>query len=418
MLTSQTANNKATSRDGRGGALLLDGPTGYVSITDCTFQNNSAGYGGGAVFFNGSTGYVSITDCTFQNNSATSRDGRGGAVLLENSPGYMYVSITDCTFQSNRAGYRGGAVVLNVSIGYVNITNCTFQNNRAVNGGAGSFHFTYNVYIRNCTFLNNRANFDGGAVHINLGTLVIVEKSTLFNNNAVRGAAVYASNTFLTLQEVIVEKNYCSCNGYPMVRGGAIYFNRMTVRIIGDTITGSQFLSNSPLGAIIGEDGLLQLYGNVSFYNNTGENGGAISLSNSVRLYFNNNCTVEFFRNFATVGYGGAIYIDRGSLAIERPFSFCSVVFITDSTFDKVISSITFRYNHAQQGGHAVYATPIYRCNCIQENQFSSKCTNLTRYFTITPLPEDLNDIQVLSFPTYVQLCNCSDPDLCNHRSV
>ena len=34
--------------------------------------------------------------------------------------------------------------------------------------------------------------------------------------------------------------------------------------------------------------------------------------------------------------------------------------------------------------------------------------------FSITPLPQDLNDTQVLSFPTYVQLCGCSNPDLCN----
>ena len=38
----------------------------------------------------------------------------------------------------------------------------------------------------------------------------------------------------------------------------------------------------------------------------------------------------------------------------------------------------------------------------------------MTSYFTITPLPQDLDDIQVLSFPRYVQLCSCSDPDLCN----
>ena len=61
-----------------------------------------------------------------------------------------------------------------------------------------------------------------------------------------------------------------------------------------------------------------------------------------------------------------------------------------------------------------MYTTPIYGCSCIQTNQNSLKCENVTSYFTITPLPQDRNDIQVLSFPTYVQLCNCSDPDLCN----
>ena len=59
--------------------MLLEGSTGNFSITNCTFQNNSATYEGGAVTFWGSTGNVSITNCTFQNNSASD----GGAVSLE-----------------------------------------------------------------------------------------------------------------------------------------------------------------------------------------------------------------------------------------------------------------------------------------------------------------------------------------------
>ena len=196
-----------------------------------------------------------------------------------------------------------------------------------------------------------------------------------------------------------------------MIRGGAIYFNGMTVDIIGDTITGSQFLSNSPLGAITGEFGLLLLQGNVSFNNNIGENGGAISLSNA-QLTFDNHCTVEFSRNVAT-GYGGAIYSDGGPSTKDRAFSFCTIVFNSDSS-SYVSSSITFTSNHAQQGGHAVYATPIYGCSCIQTIQYSNKCENVANHFTITPLPQDLNNTQVLSFPTYVQLCGCSDPDVCN----
>ena len=75
--------------------------------------------------------------------------------------------------------------------------------------------------------------------------------------------------------------------------------------------------------------------------------------------------------------------------------------------------SITFTNNHAQQGGHAVYATPIYNCN---NNCFSivpldldpiecNSSPNLTSYFTITSLPGDSSDLQILTFPTDVHLC-------------
>ena len=443
----QNNTSTATNPNGYGGAVLFGGSTGDVSITNCTFQNNSATNGGGAVLLDGSTGNVSITNCTFQNNSVTNFYGVGGAVVFGGPTGN--VSITDCTFQNNSAGYTGGAVCLEGSTGNVNITNCTFHNNSATDvdasfggavglavstgnvsitkctfqnnsalygGGAVLYESTGYISITNCIFQNNSATFDGGAVWLHRADIMIIDKSTFINNTAVRGAAVYASNDYsignLTLQEVIVENNHCSCNGYPMIRGGAIYFSVMIVDIIGDTITGSQFLSNSPLGAITGENGFLHLYGNVSFYNNIGENGGAISLSDNVPLYFHNGSTVEFSRNVAT-GYGGAIYSDGGPSTKERAFSFCTIVFITDSDYYEG-GPITFTGNHAQQGGHAVYASPIYECSCVQTIQYSFWCENMASSFTITPLPQDLNDIQVLSFPTYLQLCGCSDPDLCN----
>ena len=46
-----------------------------------------------------------------------------------------------------------------------------------------------------------------------------------------------------------------------------------------------------------------------------------------------------------------------------------------------------------------------------------SKSYEATSLFTITPLPEDINDTQVLSSPAYVHLCGCSDPKLCNVTS-
>ena len=40
-------------------------------------------------------------------------------------------------------------------------------------------------------------------------------------------------------------------------------------------------------------------------------------------------------------------------------------------------------------------------------------CQNMTRYFNTTPLPEDIKDNQILSFPKYVHLCGCYDHNSC-----
>ena len=358
--------------------------------------------------------------------------------------------------------------VLERSAGNIGITNCTFQNNRATNNGGAVFSWngllsnnrlnstadmgqngsSGDVNITNCSFQKNSASI-GGAIFIVSVSSTLINSSTFTNNTAVGGAAVYAINSYspsffvdsnfltldtepfghLILQGVTVKDNHCSCNDYDELRGGAIYFNGMKVDIFGNTFSGSQFSSNSPLGAIQGTNGFLQLHGNITFTNNTGVNGGAISLSNNVPLYFYEGCAVELSKNAAT-GFGGALYNAGDKEKVIQPTSKlnkCTIRLMKDCNslygcdFDTNMFSITFIDNHAQQGGHSVYATPIYNCNyCIGVLATghlvtqSGKCPNLTSYITTTPSHKDINDIQLLSFPKYVQLCGCSNPNLCN----
>ena len=415
-----------------GGAVWLGGSPGNVSITYCTFQNNSAAYDGGAVWLFESTGNVSITYCTFQDNSATR--GGGGAVGL--SRPIDDVSITYCTFQNNSAA-DGGAVSLYESTGNVSITYCTFQDNSATRGGGGavglwgstgSVSITYNY----CTFQYNSASYGGavaldGSIIFNGSTsngganAIIIYNSTFTNNSAVSGAAVYAKDRtnskgeplgHLLLQDVVIKDNQCS-------GGGAIYFDGVKVNIFGNTPTGSQFSSNSGHGAIQGQNGYLLLHGNIAFTENRGVNGGAISLSNKVPLYFYEGCAVEFSRNVATTS-GGAIYND-GEKNQAKGGSTCIIAFIYNDPVhfpDAKTFSITFINNHAVQSGHAVYATPIYNCNnnCFY-NDYRFECNNgpnLTSYFTITSSPGDSCDLKIVTSPTDVHLCGCSDPKLCN----
>ena len=453
-------NNIVINHYGGGGGGALYVGTDNADITNCTFQNNIVinhygGGGGGAVYVLYNAG---ITTCTFQNNRADD----GGAV-------YVYagenIGITNCIFQSNIAKWNGGAVYVNGPTGDVTITKCTFQNNRADDGIGGAVwlhavtansitsctfqnnsaidggsvmldELTGEFTIKNCTFQNNRANF-GGAVRISAHSIIIIDGATFANNTAVKGAAIYAiayiqPNVYLfnkkvdighlLLHDVIVKNNHCPYDEYNDMKGGAIFFNGLIVDIFGNTITGCEFSSNSPQGAIQGENGYLQLHGNITFTNNTGVNGGGISLSNNAPLYFYDQCKVEFSRNVAT-GNGGAIYNDgkqKNSKQDLKGIPECVISFIYKCSVTRKTEcfSITFIDNYAQQGGHAVYATAIY--NCMELCDYTLYCErfqNLTSYFTLTPSPEDHSDIQVLSFPTYVHLCGCSDPNLCNVTS-
>ena len=406
---------------GSGGAVVLYRSPGNVSITGCTFQSNSALNGGGAVMLNGSQGDVSITGCTFQSNSASGGYGDGGGVMLYGSTGN--VSITGCTFQGNSAKGSGGAVVLHGSTGDVSITGCTFQNSANGYGGAVELGGQIgNVTITDCTFHMNRG-YEGGAISFqqfllyNEGIFYNVFRNVSITKNiAEAGAAIYAGDSNegiiqLTLQDVVVKNNHCSSG----TCAGAIYFKGVKMDLLGSPTTGSHFSYNSPQGAIQGEGGIVTLHGYVTFDHNTGVNGGAISLSNNVPLYLYSNSIVHLSNNIAT-GYGGAIYSNGKQNVYNRLYDPTCILLLH---YTISASSITFIDNHALQGGHAVYARPIYNCG----GSFSEASSHLLlpidlmSFFNITPLPGDINDAQVLSFPENVNYCGCSDPNLCNGTS-
>ena len=419
------------------GAVSLSGSLHNAHISDCTFQNNSANRQGGAVSLYGSFDNARITGCTFQDNRASS--GGGGAVSLQyEATGNVY--ITCCTFQNNSADRNGGAINLDGLFDNAQITGGTFHKNSA-GGGGGAMYFNGrigNVSITNSTFYVNNGQ-RGGAISIDNQKIiqevysnVSISMSSFTNNTSEAGAAIYAyqddiyasshSQTkmaHLILQDVIVKDNNCPSDKC----AGAIYFRGVIMEIIGSTSTGSHFVSNSPRGAVQGENGLLLLRGYITFANNTGVNGGAISLSNNVPVYFYENCDVTFFQNVAN-GYGGAIYnhgkFNAPNLYTDVDIKNSCIVRFRANDYEGCRNNfrITFVNNHAQQGGHAVYATPI-NGNCYDcfYSKIHMSIIHLVNRFNITPLPGDIKDVQVLSFPDHVYNCGCSDPNLCNGTS-
>ena len=192
--------------------------------------------------------------------------------------------ITNCMFQNNEAKQYGILIL----IGSTELTNCKFLNNRAEEGGAILILMpeTSIATITDCVFYNNSAQF-GGAISILSKGTVHIATSSFVKNNALVGAAIHARSDrpvveaasvillcSLTLVDVIIKENYCSCGDYNDTRGGAMYFSGVNVDI-GGSDTGSQIVSNSPQGAIQGIDVSLQLWGRVTFTNNSGENWGS-----------------------------------------------------------------------------------------------------------------------------------------------
>jgi hypothetical protein len=71
-----------------------------------------------------------LTDCTFENNTAESG---GGMYNVESNP-----TLTDCTFTGNTAIYGGG---MSNSLSSPTLENCIFTTNTATNIGGGMYNY-------------------------------------------------------------------------------------------------------------------------------------------------------------------------------------------------------------------------------------------------------------------------------------
>ena len=161
-----------------GGAIYNQGD---LTVTNCTFTNNTAEMGGAINNYNYGAGSATctITDSTFTNNTA---NHFGGAINNNNyneddhGDGSANCSVTGSTFTNNTASYGGAINNYNYGVGSATctVTGSTFTNNTAILDGGAIFNYNVegsaNCTITESTFTNNTANHFGGAItNVNAG---------------------------------------------------------------------------------------------------------------------------------------------------------------------------------------------------------------------------------------------------------
>ncbi|GAB3707639.1 hypothetical protein GCM10027592_41970 [Spirosoma flavus] len=124
-------------------------------LTNCAFQSNSASSTGGGMY-NGTSSNAILTNCTFLSNTATNA---GGGVYNDRSN----PSLTNCSFQTNTANSGGG--IYNSNSTY-SPTNCSFLTNSALTNGGGIYSNSSSVVNAiNGSFQGNSALVSGGAIY-------------------------------------------------------------------------------------------------------------------------------------------------------------------------------------------------------------------------------------------------------------
>lgn len=276
------------------GSLHIAGSNVTVSMSYCDVKNNTNQLGydntGDAYHYWGAGIWTRSTNFTADHVAFSGNKAYGGAALeIANGS----AKLTNCSFSSNDVYMQGGAVVLaNDATG--SFSNCTFSGNNGRQGGALYLQGNAGVSCTSCTFSGNTATSasgnsqGGGAVYMNSSSGSAATKtftSCTFsgNSSASGGGAFYIDGyTNYTLTT-------CTLTGNHATEGGAIRTTGSTVA----NIKGCTF-GGSTSGA--------------SNYATTGYGGAIYALSASnVTIADSGSTHTQFEGNYSS-SWGGAMY--------------------------------------------------------------------------------------------------------------
>ncbi|MDR3048763.1 MAG: hypothetical protein LBV16_02835, partial [Elusimicrobiota bacterium] len=339
-ITNATFNNNSASDSG-GVIYLQDGAT--LSMNgNVVFDRNFAVNNGGALRSqNSMTNIVRVTGSLTMSNNTSAVGGAISGSLADNNLKLDLNNATVLMTRNSATGgtFGGGAIYMRGSIFPIYSSSLTFSYNYSANfGGAIALNTTKNSVDFDSAKLYmtyNTAEGNGGAIYDGVGSYLVFYANVTagFSYNRAQngsGGAIYKNGG--SRNEFRFDGNTSSfafSNNFAQVSGGAIYitgegFEANSTKMFFDKNTAN----SSAGGAIYGGNNIFT-DSTVYFTANSGTNGGAISNSVNAFTY----STVWFENNRAlsnaggAIGYGGATFTN---------------------------SSVTFKNNIAAQNGGAI----------------------------------------------------------------
>jgi parallel beta-helix repeat protein/predicted outer membrane repeat protein len=203
---------------GEGGAVRCDGPrlcfptsTASVSVTGCTFRNNSAQTGGGLFLFS--------LDGQVQNNTFEGNSGRGAGVFWD-FPGSSSVlrfniftgnngSSLDCdggspTVSQNTFHHNNGSAIRWSMNGSPRIVDNVIYENTASEGGGVNLRDTVNAIVENNLIYSNTAHL-GGGIACEFYSNPQIRNNTLVGNTATgAGGGIWSQDSSPLIENNIV----------------------------------------------------------------------------------------------------------------------------------------------------------------------------------------------------------------------
>ena len=158
--------NDGTPVGGGGGCLGNDIIGSLMTISNCTFANNTCTSSGGAIWTRKAT-TLNVYNSTFVANTATGYGGHGGAINFDAVSASLSAIIANSTFVGNTApGNYAGAIHFMPAAGATqSLYNCTIYSNTTAAGRGGGFmnDGPGAVVADSCIIASNTATLDGAA---------------------------------------------------------------------------------------------------------------------------------------------------------------------------------------------------------------------------------------------------------------
>lgn len=336
------------------------------------------------------TSTVTFIMCSFEGLSAYSPgDYQGGAIHARSS----HIVLSGSTFIMNRAHGTGGAIAMlwgSITLNGTEQMNQFHHNFCNAYGGAIECQYCTIIIVGRNEFINNSIPESGGAISVLEGTLNVLSGQNNFTNNAAKkqggAVALIKSNATFYGSEVFFEGNSAEQGGgiciippqqtpYELVLDkyehaliSAHFINNrgkcggaVAVNPTGDvTFVDATFIGNHD-SALWSLNATIRFKERIEFSSNI---GGAIYSSASDLLFSGTN---SFFNN--TGEMGGAIKIDHGTLVLSQISSFtynratdfggAIYAFATTITLN---NSVHFSSNSARRGGviYIFYEVTLY----------------------------------------------------------
>ncbi len=305
-ITMDMVTFKHNNAKDKGGALFAQNNKLIIMI-DTSFSINS-GLAGGAIYAEDISD-MTVMDSEFINNTVDTGehkvDLRNGGALYTGGSGTVILS--NVTFTGNQGIYRGGAVYAGQQV-QVTVKNSLYQGNEVDHGGAIFLEGDTNLTVTSTDLVSNHAYEDGGAIYLTGNAALTAEYVNLISNsaneNGGRGGALYAGGTSSArLYDSRFRENICN------FEGGAIYGEDRTNILLQDTTltqnnAGKYEYENSCGGAMFGSgNSIFHLSGSL-LLRNRATNGGSICGKQNVKVIITNST----FRHNNAYETGGAIH--------------------------------------------------------------------------------------------------------------